>query len=158
MVAEEALLTVEEINQRLPLVRSIVKDIIELHADVAFRKQRLHSLRERHPASKSNSVDSVYEQEVEQMESELTQDEARIGAYSQELLQIGGTLTDPATGRVDFVGELAGERVNFCWQSGEQEILFWHSGVCDTSQRISLFQELGSSNLSAETPVDQDVG
>ncbi len=154
MVAEETLLTVEEVNQRLPLVRSIVKDIVDLHADIAFRKQRLLSLRERHPAVKSN--DSVYEQEVQQMESELTVDEGRLDDYSQELLQIGGTLTNPTLGRVDFPGDLGGERVSFCWQVGEDEVLYWHSGECGESTRVTLFHELGSGPLSDDPEINRD--
>ena len=149
MVAEETLLTVDEVNQRLPLVKSIVRDIVDLHADIAFRRQRLQSLRERHPAPRS--VDSVYEQEVQQMEDELSQDEARLDVFSSELLQIGGTLTDPTMGRVDFPGDLSGERVYFCWQSGDAEILFWHSGICGESDRISLYQETGSGDLSGDS-------
>jgi hypothetical protein len=146
MVADETLLTADEVNQRLPLVRSIVGDIVSLHADISFRRQRLLSLRERHPAPKSN--DSVYEQEVLQMESELADDEVRLGSYAQELLDIGGFLTDPAEGRVDFLGDLGGERVFFCWQSAEPEVLGWHSGACGESERILLDHELGSMTIS----------
>lgn len=154
MVAEETLLTVGEVNQRLPLVKSIVKDIVGLHADISFRRQRLQSLRERHPAPKS--ADSVYEQEVQQMEDELSQDEARLEAFSDELLQIGGTLTDARVGRVDFPGDLSGERVYFCWQDGESEVLFWHAGTCDGATRVSLFQELGSGDFSADSGLAHD--
>jgi len=154
MVTEETLLTVDEVNQRLPLVKSIVRDIVDLHTDIAFRKQRLHSLRERHPAPKS--ADSVYEQEVQQMESELSQDESRLDQFSFELSQIGGTLTDPGMGRVDFPGDLGGERVSFCWQSGESEVLFWHAGACGESVRMSLYHELGSSDLATESGRLQD--
>ncbi len=34
MVAEDLVLTVAEVNDRLPLVRSIVRDIVELHQDI----------------------------------------------------------------------------------------------------------------------------
>lgn len=146
MVADETLLTVEDVNQRLPLVRSIVGDIVSLHADISLRRQRLLSLRERHPAPKS--PDSVYEQEVLQMESELADDEVRLGSFAQELLDIGGVLADPSEGRVDFPGDLGGERVFFCWQSGEAEVLTWHSGACGESERILLDHELGSMTIS----------
>ena len=154
MVAEESLLTVDEVNCRLPLVRSIVRDIIDLHSDISQRQQRLKSLRERHPAS--TSADSVYEQEVKQMEDELSQDEARLQDFSHELHQIGGVLTDAASGRVDFPGELAGERVFFCWKSGEADILFWHSGDCNGLNRTSLYHEMRSSDFSGDSGLHQD--
>ena len=148
MVAEETVLSIDEVNQRLPLVKAIVKDIVGLHADISFRRQRLVSLRERHPAQQH--ADSVYEQEVRQMESELSDDEVRLEQYSTELLQIGGTLTDASAGRVDFPGELSGEKVYFCWQVGEDEVLYWHSGECSPGERVSLFHEMGSGDPSAE--------
>ncbi|MFN9720896.1 MAG: DUF2203 domain-containing protein [Planctomycetota bacterium] len=150
MVAEETVLTIDEVNQRLPLVKAIVKDIVGLHSDLELRKQRLGSLRERHPASKN--ADSVYEQEVRQMEEELSADESRLQHFSEELLQIGGILRDARAGRVDFPGELSGERVSFCWQVGEEELQYWHAGDCGESSRVSLFHEMGSgeSGLSQE--------
>ena len=133
MVAEETVLTVDEVNQRLPLVRTIVRDIVELHSDITMRKQRLSALRERHPASVS--ADSVYEQEVLQMETELSRDEERLDVFAQELHQVGGLLTDGSSGTVDFPGDVGGERVSLCWRSGEPDVRYWHSGACGVSDR-----------------------
>ena len=155
MVAEETLLTVEGVNQRLPLVRTIVRDIMELHRDIMMRKQRMVSLRERYPAAGGD--DSVYEQEVVQMEAELSQDEQRLDEFAQELHQIGGTLTDPHLGAVDFPGDMDGERVWLCWRSDEPEVLFWHSGDCGTSDRVSVYHELNSSGYSTENELQQDA-
>ena len=155
MVAEETVLTIESVNQRLPLVRTIVRDIMELHRDIAVRKQRLSSLRERHPASGGD--DSVYEQEVQQMEAELLHDEQRLVDFAQELHQIGGTLTDAQSGTVDFPGDMDGERVWLCWRSDEPEVLFWHSGDYDKSDRVSLYHELSAGAYSAENGLQQDA-
>lgn len=155
MVAEETVLTIEAVNQRLPLVRTIVRDIMELHWDIAVRKQRLSSLRERHPAAGGD--DSVYEQEVQQMEAELFQDEQRLDEFAQELHQIGGTLTDAKSGTVDFPADMDGERVRLCWRSDEAEVLYWHSGDCGKSNRVSLYHELSSGGYSAENGLQQDA-
>ncbi|MDA1230303.1 MAG: DUF2203 family protein [Planctomycetota bacterium] len=155
MVAEEMLLSVEDVNQRLPLVRTIVRDIMELHHDITLRKDRLSSLRERYPVS--SSADSVYEQEVLQMEAELCGDEVRLEGFAQELHQIGGTLTDRASGIVDFRGGLDGERVQLCWQSDEPEVLFWHSGDCGKGVRVSLYHELNSGGFATENDLRQDA-
>jgi hypothetical protein len=155
MVAEETLLTIEGVNQRLPLVRTIVRDIMELHRDIMMRKQRMSSLRERYPASGGD--DSVYEQEVVQMEAELSQDEQRLDEFVQELHQIGGTLTDAQSGTVDFPGDMEGERVWLCWRSDEPEVLCWHSGDCGASDRVSLYHELSSGGYSAENELQQDA-
>ena len=155
MVAEETVLTIESVNQRLPLVRTIVRDIMELHRDIAVRKQRLSSLRERHPASGGD--DSVYEQEVQQMEAELLHDEQRLYEFAQELHQIGGTLTDAQSGTVDFPADMDGERVWLCWRSDEPEVLYWHCGDCGKSDRVSLYHEMSSGGYSAENGLQQDA-
>ena len=155
MVAEETLLTVVDVNQRLPLVRSIVRDVMELHRDITLRKQRMMSLRERYPAAGGD--DSVYEQEVVQMESELSQDEQRLDDFAQELHQIGGTLTDAQSGTVDFPGDMDGERVWLCWRSDEPEVLYWHSGDCGKTNRVSLYHELSSGGYLAENGLQQDA-
>ena len=155
MVAEETLLTIEGVNQRLALVRPIVRDIMELHRDIAVRKQRMSALRERYPAS--GGADSVYEQEVLQMEAELSQDEQRLDGFAQELNQIGGTLTDAQSGIVDFPSDMDGERVWLCWQSDEPEVLCWHSGECGKSARVSLYHEVSSGGYSSENGLQQDA-
>jgi hypothetical protein len=155
MVADETVLTIDAVNQRLPLVRTIVRDIMELHRDIAVRKQRLSSLRERHPAAGGD--DSVYEQEVLQMEDELSHDEQRLNVFAQELHQIGGALTDAQSGTVDFPGDMEGERVWLCWRSDEPEVLHWHGGDCGNSNRVSLFHELSSGGYSAENGLQQDA-
>ncbi len=133
-MVSEAVLTVAEVNNRLPLVSLIVRDIVQLHGDVASRRERLGLLRERHPAGGS----SVYEDEVQQMEEELTRDELLLETYTDELEQLGGMMTDPVIGVVDFASDLSGDRVNLCWRAGEQEVAFWHSGPCQSSTRIPL--------------------
>lgn len=155
MVAEETVLTVDEVNQRLPLVRTIVRDIVELHSDITMRKQRLSALRERHPAS--GSADSVYEQEVLQMETELSRDEERLDVFAQELHQVGGLLTDGSSGTVDFPGDVGGERISLCWRSGEPDVRYWHSGACGKSDRVSLYHEVGSGGFSSENHLQQDA-
>ena len=96
---------------------------------------------QRHPASSSVSV---YEEEVRQMEAELADDEERLGGYSRELTQLGGQLTDPAHGLVDFAADFGGDRVYLCWQPDENVVEFWHAGPCGLSNRIPLCHEMGS--------------
>lgn len=129
------MLTPAEVNARLPLVRSIVRDAVELHRDLQWRSDRLQSLRERYPATED---DSIYEQEVTQYEQELSADQIRFEGLLLELRQIGGVLTDPQSGTVDFAGLLDGRRVMYCWQSDEREVSHWHAGPCSRAARQPL--------------------
>ncbi|MFO0974987.1 MAG: DUF2203 family protein [Planctomycetaceae bacterium] len=152
MVAEETVLSVDDVNRRLPLVRSIVQDIVSLHKDLSVRRDRLRSLRDRYPAAKS--ADSVYEQEVLQMETELSKDEVRFAELEMELEQIGGQLSNAVSGTVDFPGEFDGDRVMFCWQIGEPEVMYLHSENCAPGNRHPLFEATetnGNSGLTGQS-------
>ena len=81
--------------------------------------------------------------------AELSRDELTLGKYSKELQQIGGELTDAASGTVDFPGDLDGERISLCWRLDEPEILFWHSDDCGGGERTSLCQDQGSGEYSS---------
>ena len=62
--------TLAEANQRLPLVRAIVSDIVELFRDVTERRQRLIDLIE-HNQLGSKRVASPYTEELEQMQEDM---------------------------------------------------------------------------------------
>ncbi|MEY3459242.1 MAG: hypothetical protein RL215_2399 [Planctomycetota bacterium] len=130
------MLTASEVNARLPLVRSILRDALELYVDLQWRAERLRSLRERYPVSED---DPVYEPEVEQSERELQRDQQRFDGLLAELAQIGGVLTDPVKGLVDFAGLLDGRRVVYCWQKDEPAVSHWHSGPCSMATRKPLW-------------------
>jgi hypothetical protein len=135
MVARR-ILTMEQVNDRLPLVEAIVRDIVSLHADIASRRSRLETFRSRRPAS--SGLGSAYEEEVQQMKDELLRDERRLNDYTDELAGIGGQISDPALGRVDFLSELGHDPVWLCWQLGEARVMYWHAGPCDESERIPI--------------------
>jgi hypothetical protein len=129
------MLTVSDVNSRLPLVRSILRDVLELHRDLEWRSERLRSLRERYPVSDEGSV---YEQEVEHSEREVLRDQERFDELLQELKRIGGVVTDPVGGVVDFAGVLDGRRVMFCWKQDEPAVSHWHVGPCSPASRQPL--------------------
>ncbi len=140
MVAEDQVLTVAEVNSRLPLVRSIVRDIVGLHQDITGRRERFRSVRRRHAGSPADD-ESVYEQEMRQLEEELARDEDRLDSFSEELSKIGGVLTDPVLGTVDFPTLMDGDRVWLCWQLDEPDVRFWHASGCGESERLPLTED-----------------
>ena len=149
-------LSIEQVNQRLPLVAVIVRDIVSLHVDILSRKSRLKTIHRRRRGS-SGSV-NVYEEEVHQMEAELIQDEQRLEGFTAELLAIGGHLTDPALGAVEFASELSGrDPVWLCWRPGDEFIQFWHAGSCGDSERIPLCHEAEGSPASSSSDIEEDA-
>ena len=93
--------TVEEANQRLPLVRAIVSDIVNLFADVHERRNRLAEIHKL-PSVANRSTDNVYSEELDDMQRQLQQDNGRLDEFVQELQQLGAELKDPSVGLIDF--------------------------------------------------------
>jgi hypothetical protein len=116
--------TLEDANRTLPLVRMVVRDIVELFSDVQRRRERLEGLLSR--SRRKARRDDPYTEEVRQMESELESDEQRLRGYLEELAGIGAELKDPVTGLIDFPAFVEGREVCLCWKLGEEEIAHWH--------------------------------
>jgi hypothetical protein len=118
--------TIDEANQRLPLVKMIVKDIVDLYRDVQDRRDRLATVLRSRGDSAQDGVNRMYSEEVEQIESDILKDERTLGGFIDELKQLGIEFRDPVKGLVDFPTRIEGREVYLCWKLGEAEVHFWH--------------------------------
>jgi hypothetical protein len=148
------LFTVEEANQRLPLVKVIVKDIVTLFTDLHDRKERLTELRNR-------SEQSEYRDEVEAMEADLEADIGTLDNFVAELANLGVELKDPVSGLVDFRTLVDGREAYLCWKLEEDEIGWWHELDTGVAGRrpVSELQEAvpTPSSGSLDAPNDSDA-
>jgi hypothetical protein len=101
----------------------IVRDIVELHADVQRRRERLERLLERRGPGRE---DDLYSEEVDEMEKGLDADLERLRGFGDELAEIGAELKDPAAGLIDFPTLVDDRDAWLCWKLGEDSIEFWH--------------------------------
>lgn len=138
------LFTLEEANQRLPLVKSIVRDIVSLFHDTEQREERLQEIRSLRPERQGK--DDLYSEEVDQVERELNEDRIRLRSFVDELLGLGVELKDPAQGLVDFRAEFEGREVYLCWKNGEDDIAFWHELNEGFSGRQPLLASVSASD------------
>ena len=114
-VAEKKFFTPAQANAMLPLVRRIVEDITGLVAGLKERHARLLRLQAQ-PRS----------DELPQAEEDFERARDQMGAYVEELLQLGIELKDPVTGLIDFPCWKDGREVYLCWRLGEDEVGHWH--------------------------------
>lgn len=149
MTSSQTHFTLEEASRRLPLVRSIVRDIVELWQDVSERRDRLERVR-RLPGGRRRE-DGLHAEELQQIEEDLEQDELQLERYIAELNELGGELKDPARGLVDFRSHIDGREAFLCWKLGEDEIGYWHELEGGFDDRQSLLEH----STSAEAPSDQ---
>lgn len=135
--------TPEEANAMLPLVRAITSDLVRVSRDVNERRERLgFLLRRQHPNS-----NTLYREELAQIEEELAADAERLQEYLGELRQLGVEPKSATEGLVDFPAVIEGRKAYLCWKLGEPEVLYWHE--IDAG-----FQ--GRQPLVAGTAVDDD--
>lgn len=143
--ASRRLFTIEEANQRLPLVSAIVQDIVSLYKEVLDRRERLTRVR---GLRGDQTPGPLYADELEQVETELQREEDKLAGYVRELHELGVEFKDPVKGLVDFPGMLNGRVVYFCWKHGESEVQFWHELDAGFDGRQSLLAESISSDTS----------
>lgn len=140
--------TLAEANQRLPLVRAIVADIVTLHRDVDERRSRLKRVQQV-PGTSMRSEDSMHSQELKQIEEGLAADATRLTEYTTELSELGVELKDASVGLVDFRTRIDNREAYLCWKLGEPEISFWHELDAGVKGRRSLMHDSLSSDDSA---------
>jgi hypothetical protein len=136
------LFTVDQANACLPLVRSIVADMVELARDLLERRQRLDLLAQGRKTQKGN----VYSEELEQMEEELEKDLERLNGFAAELMDLGVEPKGAAEGLVDFPCMLEGRLCYLCWKYNEPEVLYWHELNAGFSGRQPLTASVGSQD------------
>lgn len=149
------LFTVEQANACLPLVRSIVADMVTLARELVDRRQRLDQL----TAGRKSSKDDFYAEELAQMEEELEKDLERLNGYGQELMELGVEPKGAMEGLVDFPSMMDGKLVYLCWKYNEPEVLYWHTLEAGYAGRQSLTANVSSdAGDSAEGGSSGDGG
>jgi hypothetical protein len=117
------LFTLEEAQRMLPLVRSIVRGILEDYALLQQRTAELRDQRREAPGTGGRSprtAGKALSREVE----ELT---GRVNEALAELNALGVEFKGYEQGLVDFPARRNDEIVYLCWKLDEERITSWHT-------------------------------
>jgi len=114
--------TPAEANASLPLVRAIVRDIVDLARDIQDRHDRLVRLQ----GHGKGALGDAYDEELRLAQVEFERQQERMEEYESELKKLGIELKDYHTGLIDFPCRMDGREVYLCWRLGEPEVGFWH--------------------------------
>jgi hypothetical protein len=129
--------TLEAANKRLPLVRMIVRDIVELHSSVEDRRVRFERLK---AGQDLQHLESIYGQELQESVERFQADSEKLDGYLAELAKLNVELKDPSAGLVHFRTQIDNRDVYYCWKLGEREISCWHELDEGFEARQSLFE------------------
>ena len=116
------ILSVVDVNNRLPLVKRIVRDIRAVHRERKASERRFSYFRNCLRKVRSREV----EETVEKIRSELGSLDRDLEELRREIASLGGILKDSERGWVDFFSERDNRLIFLCWRPGEREVLYWH--------------------------------
>ncbi len=117
---QRKLYTLEEANATLPLLRSILRDVTTMAADLRDRYERLVRLQ------KTEGMDNAHKEEVQQLIEDFERGQDKMREYEFELEKLSVELKDYDTGLIDFRHMKDGREVYLCWKLGEPEVAHWH--------------------------------
>jgi hypothetical protein len=106
----------EEANRTLPLVRRIVTDIVDHHAELQPLVGRYRQL----------DPDDRAEPGARRLKLEIDETAELLDGLIQELQELGCLFKGFREGLVDWYSYHAGRSVFLCWKLDEPEIGFWH--------------------------------
>ncbi|MFN2432022.1 MAG: DUF2203 domain-containing protein [Gemmatimonadota bacterium] len=120
---ELRLFTLEEAQRVLPLVKSIVRGILEDHAVLQRKAIELREQKRAATTAIGRSVRTAGRALAHEVE-ELTD---RVNEALAELAALGVEFKGYEEGLVDFPARRGDEIVYLCWKSDEERIAHWHT-------------------------------
>ena len=136
--ARAFLYELETANRSLPLVRSIVHDVV---AD--FRVLR-NAGRQQRALQAETDGDYRTLSHLKMLRAQIDEVSSRIEGYLRELDELGIELRDLETGSIDFPTLMHGLPAYLCWRLGEDEVGFWHAANSGFADRQPIPHEVGA--------------
>jgi hypothetical protein len=172
--ATKPLFTPADANKVLPLVRSIVTDVVTEFArmrDAGRERRALEVETQSHPAGTAHpggtahaaghqapggvaTIQSATKTLIERLKSEVNERSVRIDGYLKELADLGAEVKDLERGLVDFPAERGGRPIYLCWELGETLVTHWR-GVdepYDKRRPVAEARQGGVSEIRLRTP------
>jgi hypothetical protein len=118
------LITIEEAERTLPLVRRIVQDLVAAYPAWRAGVARYDALSAE--ASAAGGAERGETAEMVAARDEVTAHAVRIDGYLRELERIGCVFKGFDAGLVDFRSLREDRPIYLCWHLGEERITHWH--------------------------------
>jgi len=115
----------DEANKMLPLVRTIVRDVVATWGERESLKRRIRRETRRTPRLGPEGRRSI--ERINELNVELDAVEFRMERYKKELFELGCAIKDCEHGAVVFPAFVGDELVYLGWLFGENEIRHFHS-------------------------------
>ena len=121
-VADSRHFSLDQATASLPLVSSILADLVELSKAMVTRRELLSQVKEQRAENELR----IYDEELRDVEDCLKADAERLKSYVEELADLGVHVRSIPDGVVGFPSVLKGRQVYLSWKLGEPQIAYWH--------------------------------
>ncbi len=123
---ESRLVSIEEGNQMLPLLRRIVKDITKKWEMIIYKRTELECLEKGFDSSRHDLSDHERGTTVDGLKQDLNYLIDKINSYIREVEDLGCFVEEFKRGIINFPSLYNGRRVFLCWTPGEETVAHWH--------------------------------
>jgi len=144
-------LTAEDVLKRVPLLRRVLRDIVDCSDTRKRAKERLEELT---VISRKFSSCEI-EETLNSLRREVLECERSLEIYEKEIRELGGLLKDAARGLVYFYSFRDNRKVFLVWELREPDLLSWHELDESFSDRVPLEMPAGAQASSLDFP-DRD--
>lgn len=121
--------TLAEANRSLPLVKRIVRDVVNVHTECSHLQASITAT----PRGRKQ----------DELETKLEGKLQKLHDLVEEINLVGCEIKDCSIGLIDYLSRHQGRDVYLCWKLGEEKIHYWHelhSGFAGR-QPVSVLQE-----------------
>jgi hypothetical protein len=130
-------------TKMLPLVRRIVKDMLDLSRSIAAQREQLRGIDQ----VSEEMQQANYQEELSDIRGTLAEEEKRLDDCRRELISLGIEAHVPFDGAIDFPSVLNRRRVQLCWVPEDERVEFWHEiGQTREERQKTGSHQFGSSS------------
>lgn len=147
--ASKQVFTIGSASQALPLIRVIVRDIVESSIDIAETRQRLDYLTD---GRTNQEATDEYARELESIQQVTDLQSEQVDRWIGELSELDVKSHGVEDGFVDFPAVRDGREVCLCWQLGEPHVAHWHEQheACQLRKEVDLTMIRQSGDRNSE--------
>src|SRR5262245_35472740 len=124
---EPKIISIQEANRMLPLLRQIVNDIVTNWEQIIAKRTQLECLEKETlgaPAGRPPSSAGGYA--VDELKADLNYLIDKINSYIREVEELGCFVEEFKRGIINFPSRVHGRKIFLCWKPDEKEVSHWH--------------------------------
>ncbi len=121
-IGSEVSFTPRGATEMLPLVRSIVADLVRLSKSIAAQRVQIDGI----DGLRETIEHADYQEELRDIRVSLADEEKRLKACLNELAALGVEPHFPIDGSVDFPAVMNRRQVRLCWHPDDDQVNHWH--------------------------------